>query len=99
VIGGWIELRNVEIHHVCFSPNIITMIKSSRMRWAGYVTRMEDTRNSYSIWKARGERGQWRDLDYVEDNIEMDRRYNDVVRVGLIWLRIRVSGGLLRIRQ
>jgi hypothetical protein len=31
------------------SPNIIKMIKSRGLRWAGYVTRMEEMRNSYKI--------------------------------------------------
>jgi hypothetical protein len=31
------------------SPNIIRMIKSMRMRWAGHVTRMGETRNAYRI--------------------------------------------------
>jgi hypothetical protein len=31
------------------SPNIIKMIKSRRMRWAGYVARMGEKRNAYRI--------------------------------------------------
>jgi hypothetical protein len=31
------------------SPNIIRMIKSMRMRWAGHVARMGETRNAYRI--------------------------------------------------
>jgi hypothetical protein len=31
------------------SPNIIRMIKSRKMRWAGHVVRMGETRNAYRI--------------------------------------------------
>jgi hypothetical protein len=33
-------LHNEELHNFYSSPNIITHIKSRRMRWAGYVARM-----------------------------------------------------------
>jgi hypothetical protein len=33
--------------------------------------------------------------NYVEDNIKMGLRHDGVLWAGLIWLRIRVSGGLL----
>jgi hypothetical protein len=37
VVEGWRKLHNKELHNLCSSPNIIRMIKSRRMRWAGYV--------------------------------------------------------------
>jgi hypothetical protein len=43
--GGWRKLHNEELHNLCSSPNIITMIKSGRMRWAGHVARMGAKRN------------------------------------------------------
>jgi hypothetical protein len=42
LIGGWTTLHNEELHDLYPSPNIIRMIKTSRMRWAGYVVRMGD---------------------------------------------------------
>jgi hypothetical protein len=40
----------VVMHHNLYSsPNVIRMIKSSRMRWAGHVARMGETRNAYRI--------------------------------------------------
>jgi hypothetical protein len=36
IIGGWRKLHNVEIHNLYSSPNIIRMIKSRMMRWAGH---------------------------------------------------------------
>jgi hypothetical protein len=40
VIEGWRKLLNEELHNLYFSPNIITMMKSRRMRCVGHVTRM-----------------------------------------------------------
>jgi hypothetical protein len=39
VTGGWRKLRN-ELRNLYSSPNIIRMIKSRRIRWAGHVARM-----------------------------------------------------------
>jgi hypothetical protein len=39
VTGEWRRLHNEELHILYSSPNIITQIKSMRMRWAGHVAR------------------------------------------------------------
>jgi hypothetical protein len=40
VIGRLRKLHNEELHNLYSSPDIIRMIKSRRMRWAGHVVRM-----------------------------------------------------------
>jgi hypothetical protein len=40
VTGGSRKLHNEELHNLYSSPNIIRMIKSRRMRWAGSMARM-----------------------------------------------------------
>jgi hypothetical protein len=40
--GGWKKLHNEELHNLYFSTDIIRMIKSSRMKWAGHLARMEE---------------------------------------------------------
>jgi hypothetical protein len=44
-----LKLHNEKLHNLYFSPSIIRMIKSRRMRWAGNVARMGEKRNSYRI--------------------------------------------------
>jgi hypothetical protein len=39
VTGDWRKLHNEELHNLYYSPNIIRMIKSKRMRWARHVAR------------------------------------------------------------
>ena len=38
--GEWRRLHNEELHSLYRSPNIVRVIKSRRLRWAGYVARM-----------------------------------------------------------
>jgi hypothetical protein len=40
VTGGWRKLHNEELHNLFSSLNVIRMIRSRRMRWAGLVARM-----------------------------------------------------------
>jgi hypothetical protein len=59
VTGDWRKLHNEEVHNLHSSPNIIRMIKSRRMRCAGYVTRM-GRRGMYIgyWWESQKERDQ-----------------------------------------
>jgi hypothetical protein len=40
VTGDWRKLHSQELHNLYSSPNIIRIIKSRRMKWAGHVARM-----------------------------------------------------------
>ena len=44
--GEWRRLHNEELHSLYRSPNIVTLIKSRRLIWAGYVVRMEVGRSA-----------------------------------------------------
>jgi hypothetical protein len=46
VTGGLRKLHNEKLHSLYSSPNIIRMIKSRRMRWAGHVARKRAKRNA-----------------------------------------------------
>jgi hypothetical protein len=50
VTGDWRELHNEELHKLYSSPNIIRMIKSRRMRWAGHVARIGDKKIHIGYW-------------------------------------------------
>jgi len=44
VKGEWRRLQNKELNDFYFSPNIVWLIKSRRMRWAGHVARVGEER-------------------------------------------------------
>jgi hypothetical protein len=50
VTGNWRRLHNKELYIVYSSPNIIWVIKSRRMKWAGHAARMRDRRGAYRVW-------------------------------------------------
>ena len=49
VTGEWRKLHNEELNSLYCSPNIVRVIKSRRMRWAGHVARMGEGRGVYKV--------------------------------------------------
>ncbi|KAJ4434039.1 hypothetical protein ANN_16358 [Periplaneta americana] len=76
VTGEWRKLHNTELRALYSSPDIIMNIKSRRLRWAGHVARIGESRNSYRMLVGRpaGERCLGRPRRRWEDNIKMDLR-------------------------
>jgi hypothetical protein len=52
--GSWRKLHNDELHNLYSSPNIVRVIKSRRMMWAGYAWGGERCLQDFG-WEARRE--------------------------------------------
>ena len=74
VTGEWRRLHNEELSDLYSSPNIVRVIKSRRMRWAGYVVRMGEEKGVYRVLlgKPEGRRPLGRPRRRWVDNIRMD---------------------------
>jgi hypothetical protein len=87
----WRKPHNEEFHDLYFSPNIVRVIKSRRMRWAGHVARMGEKRGVYKglVGKPEGKshekpRRRWRIiLRWI------CRKWDVGVWTGSSWLRIK----------
>ena len=70
------------------SPNIVRVIKSRRMRWAGHVAHMGDRRGVYRVLvgKPEGERPLGTPKLRLEDNIKKDLQ--EVGCGGMGWIEL-----------
>ena len=71
--GKWRKLHNAEQHALYSLPDIIRSLKSRRLRWAGHIARMEQSKNAYRVLvgKSEGKRPLGRPRHRWEDNIRM----------------------------
>jgi len=92
------RLHNEELNDLYSSSNIVRVIKSRRMRWAGHVARMGGERGVYRVWvgKLEGKRplgdlgvDGWIILGWIS------RRWDVGIWTGLGWPRIEIGGGRL----
>jgi hypothetical protein len=74
VTGETRRLHNEEFHNLYCSPNIIRLIKSRRIKWAGHIACMKNRRGAYRIWmgKPDGRKPRERPRLRWDNNIEMD---------------------------
>jgi hypothetical protein len=74
VTGERRKLHNEELNDLYSLPNIVRVVKSRRMRWAGDVARMWEDRGVYRalVGKPEERRPLGRPRRKWEDNIKMD---------------------------
>jgi hypothetical protein len=94
----WRNLHNEKLKDLYSTSNILRVIKSRRMKWAGHVARTGGERGVYRFW--------WENLrerDHlggpgVDVRIILSwilRKWNLWVQTGWNWLRKGTGGGLL----
>ena len=74
VTGEWRKLHNEELSDLYSLPNIVRVVKSRRMRWAGHVAHTGKGRGVLRVLvgKPDGKRPLGRPRCRWEDNIKMD---------------------------
>jgi hypothetical protein len=74
VTGEWRKLHNEELNDLYSLSNIVRMVKSRRMRWAGHVARMGEDRGVRRVLVGKPERKSplGRPRRRWEDNIKMN---------------------------
>jgi hypothetical protein len=94
--GSWRELHNDELRDLYSSSNIVTVIKSRRIRWAGYVARVGEGRGAYRVLVGRpeGTRLLGRPRRRWEDNIKMVLREMGID--GANWIQLAQDRGQWR---
>jgi hypothetical protein len=98
VIGEWRKLYNEELNDLYSLPNIVRVVKSRRMRWAGHVALMGEERGVYRVLvgKPEGKRPLGDpDVDGRIISRRIFRKFEGVVGSGWSWLRIGKGGGHL----
>jgi hypothetical protein len=86
--GSTRKLHNDELHSLYSSPNIVRVIKSRRMRWAGHVACIGEGRGVYTVLVGRPERKRplGRPRRTWEDNIKIDLR--EIGIHGANWIQL-----------
>ena len=96
VTGEWSELHNEELNDLYCSPNIVRVMKSRIMRWAGHVARMGEGRGVYRIMvgKPEGKTPLGRPSYRWEDNVKMCLQ--EVGCGGMDWIELALDRGRWR---
>ena len=96
--GEWRRHHNEKLHSLYRSPNIVRVIKSRRLRWAGHVARKEESRSAFRILAGKP---LGRPRRRGEDNIRMDLEeiginagnWVESLRVGIIGESLFINSG------
>jgi len=98
VTGEWKRSHNEELNELYSSLNIVQVIISRRMRWAGHVVRMGEERGVYRVLLGKPEgRNHWENLG-IDGWIILgwiSRKWDVDIGTGLGWPRIEKGGGHL----
>jgi hypothetical protein len=86
--GSWRKLHNDKLHSLYSSLNIVMVIKSRRMMWAGHVACMGEGSGAYRVLVGRpeGKRPLERPRRRWEDNIKLDLR--EIGIDGANWIQL-----------
>ena len=104
--GEWRRLHNGELHDLYGRPDIMRIVKSRRLRWAGHVTRMGNERGAWKLLVGKPEekrpvgrpRMRWenninhdlREVDYTGDDWKSEVRVPAMTQIFLSKIIIKI---------
>jgi len=97
VTGEWRKVHYEELNDL-YSSNIIRMIKSRRIRWAGHVASMGESRSVHKVLVGKPEEKVHSEDPGVNGRIilrRIFRKWDVRAWTGSCWLRIETGGGHL----
>jgi hypothetical protein len=88
ILESWRKLHNDDLYSLYSTPNIVRVIKSSRIMWAGHVARMGEGRGVYRflVGRPKGKKPLGRPRRRWKDNIKMDLKGIGID--GANWVRL-----------
>jgi hypothetical protein len=92
------KIANEELSDFYSLPSIIRILKLRRMRWTGHVARMGEKITAYRllVGKPEGKRPLGRPRHRWVDKLGwILERWDCVMWIGLVWLRIGTGGELM----
>jgi len=98
VTGEWRKLHNEKLSDPYSSPNIVRVIKSRRMRWAGHLARIGKRKGAHRVLVGMTEGKRPLGRLRTDGSIilrRIFRKWDGMAWTGLIWLRIWIGGGHL----
>jgi hypothetical protein len=96
--GGWRRLHSEELRNLYVLPNVISVIRSRKIIWAGCVARVGETRNEYNILVGKFEGKRLLGRTCIDGKTILEwifGKSGGKVWTGFIWLSIGISGGFL----
>jgi hypothetical protein len=98
VTEKWRKLHKEELNDLNSLPNIVWVVKSRIMRWAGHVARMGEERGVHRVLVGKPEGKRALGDPDVNGRIILGwilRKLEGVVWIGWSWLKIETGGGHL----
>jgi hypothetical protein len=86
IAGGWRSLHNEKLHNLYASPNVITVNKSVKMKWAENLARMGEMKSAWKFWSEDLKGKDREGVDLIDLAQDRDQRRAFVNTAMNVWI-------------